>query len=105
MTRCTIEPRSKKYVKGYGLLSFESSLSNKYERQLLNAATKTGLNALRTATKKAGSKAAEAKGGFTGNKIANKIVKPKSPADENSKNVEEIIIPPEKREEMWSELR
>ena len=42
-------------------------------------------------------KAAEAKGEFIGNKIADKIMKQKPAIDENSRNVEEIIIPPEKR--------
>ena len=92
-------------LKDIDFLLFGSSLSNKYERQLLDDATKTGLNALRTAIKKAGSKAAEANWEFVGNKIANKILKPISLEDENSKNVEEIIIPPEKREEMLNELR
>ena len=48
-------------------------------------------------------------GEFLGNKIANtatksndnKILEP----DENSRNVEEIIIPLEKRDKMWSKLR
>ena len=39
----SIEPRTRKYVKGYGFLSFERNLSNKYGQQLLDAATKTEL--------------------------------------------------------------
>ena len=42
-------------------------------------------------------KAPEATGEFRGNKIVNKIVKPKLVIDENSRNVEEMIIPTEKR--------
>ena len=49
-------------------------------------------NALKTASK---NEAAEATGEFIGNKIPDKIVKP----------VEEMIIPPEKREEILNELR
>ena len=30
MTRYSIEPRMKKYVKGYGFLSFTRNLSNEY---------------------------------------------------------------------------
>ena len=53
-------------------------------------------------------KAAEVTGKFLGNKIADtvtkssddKIVKQKSVIDEDSRNVEEIITPPEKREEI-----
>ena len=71
----------------------------------MDGATKTKINALKTASKKLICKAAEATGEFLGNKIANKIVKQKPVTDENSRNVEEIIIPPEKREEILNELR
>ena len=60
------------------------------------------------ASKKVVHKAVEATGKFLGNKIAdaiaksydNKIVKP----HENSRNVIEIIIPPEKKEEILNDL-
>ena len=47
-----------------------------------------------------GDEAAEASGEF----IENKILNPKSVPDDNSRNVEEIKIPPEKREEIFNEL-
>ena len=47
--------------------------------------------------KKVVHKAAEATDRFMGNKIADKIMKPKLTADENSRNAEEIIISLEKR--------
>ena len=68
-----------------------------YGKQLLDKATKTRLDASKTTSKNVIHKAAEAKREFLGNKFSNKIVKPKLMPDENSKNVEEIIIPPEKR--------
>ena len=43
-------------------------------------------------------KAAEATGEFIWNKIADNFVKPKPLPTENSRNVEEIISPPEERE-------
>ena len=55
--------------------------------------------------KKVVHKAAIATGAFIGNKIAEKIVKPKHVIDENPRSVEEIITPPEKREEILNELR
>ena len=76
------EPRTRKYVKAYGILSFARKLSNKYGKHLLD----TAVDALKTASKKL----AEAAGEFIRNEITDKIVKP----------VEEIIIPPEKREEI-----
>ena len=47
-----------------------------------------------------GDEAAEASGEF----IENKILNPKPVPDDNSRNVEEIKIPPEKREEIFNEL-
>ena len=52
MTCYSIEPRMRKYVKGYGFLSFTRNLSNKYGKQLLNTATKTGLDVLKLLSKK-----------------------------------------------------
>ena len=52
MTQYSIEPRSRKNVKGCGFLSFARNLSNKYGKQLLDTATKTGLDALKNASKK-----------------------------------------------------
>ena len=44
MQRYSIEPRTRKYVTGYGFLSF----ARKHKKQLLN----TGLNTVKTASKK-----------------------------------------------------
>ena len=73
--RYSIEPITRKYVKGYGFWSFKRSLSSKNGKQLLDAATKAELDALKTATKKVSRKTAKAIGEVTGNKIADKIVK------------------------------
>ena len=104
MTRYSLEPGTKKYVKVYGFLSFGRSLSTKYRKQLLDAATKTGLDALKTTSKKVRHKAAEATGEFIGNKIANKFVKPKPVPEAHSKNIEKIFIPSEEREEILNKL-
>ena len=48
----SIERRTRKYVKEYGFLSFERNLFNKYGKQSLHTVTTTGLDALKTATKK-----------------------------------------------------
>ena len=45
-------------------------------------------------------KAAEATCEFIGNKIADKTEEQKPVIEENSRNVEKIIIPPEKREKI-----
>ena len=51
MTPYYMEPRTKKYIKGHGFFSFAKNLSNKQRKQLLDTATKTGLDVLKTATK------------------------------------------------------
>ena len=48
-------------------------------------------------------KTTEATREFIGNKITEKIVKPKT--DKISGNIEEIVLPPEKRRQMLSNLR
>ena len=50
MTHYYIEPRTRKHVKRYGFLLFARNLSNKYGKQFLEIATKTGLDALKTAS-------------------------------------------------------
>ena len=75
MKQYSIEPRTRQYVKGYRFLSF----ARKYKKQLLD----TGLDALKSASKKLGHKSAEATGEFIGNKIVDKTVKPKHVIDEN----------------------
>ena len=79
---------------------FARNFSNKYRKQLLN----TGLDAFKTASKKSVHKAAEAAGEFIGNEIAGKIVKQKPAIGENARNVEEIIISPEKREAILNKI-
>ena len=51
MTRYSIKPRAKKSVKGYGFLSFARNLCKKYGKILLDTATKTRLDAAKTASK------------------------------------------------------
>ena len=71
--------------------------SNKYGKQLLDTATKTGIGVLKTSSKNVTHKAAEATGEFIGKKIAAKTAKPKPVPDVNSRNNEEMIIPSEKK--------
>ena len=110
--RYSIEPRGRIYVKGYGFLSFAKnmckSLSNKYGQKLLDSANKSTADAIKTASKRAIQKTAEATGDLIDNKIADKITrvsKKKStkelPNDETEEDTEIIAhkkryISPEK---------
>ena len=94
--RYSLEPNYRRYVIGYGFLSFARKLGDEYGKKLMNTATKTGINAARkfgdkygknlmntakkqgtnfakTAGKKIIEKSAEATGDLIGNKIADKI--------------------------------
>ena len=71
----------------------------------MDAATKTGLDALKTATKKVVHEESEATGKFIGKKNYWSTYKSKPVSDGNLRSVEEIIISPEKREEILNELR
>ena len=97
MTRYSIEPRTRKYVKGYGFLSFARNLSNKYKKQLLD----TELDPLKTASKKVVHKTVE----FLGNEIVDAVNISYKAKIVKTKFVEERIIPPEKREDILIELR
>ena len=102
------EPKFRKYVKGYGFLSFARKFGDKYGKKLIDIATKTGIDAAKTASKRVVQKTAEATGDLIGNKIADKITsigKTKEKEKENTNNPEEIYIPPEKRQQINDDLR
>ena len=71
--RYSIEPRDRIYVKGYGFLSFAKNMSNKYGQKLFDTAKKSTTDAIKTASKRAIQKTAEATSYLIGNKIADKI--------------------------------
>ena len=50
--RCSTEPKYRKYVKGYGFLSFAKKIGNKYGKKIMEAATKTEIDAAKTASKR-----------------------------------------------------
>ena len=113
MIRYSIEPRFRKYVKGYCFLSFSKNFHIKYGKKLMDAATKTGIDAAKITSKRVAQKTAEATGDLIGNKIADKITsigkpkeKPKEKLKEKPKEKpEEIYIPPEKRQQIIDDLR
>ena len=70
--RYSIELRDRKYVKGYGFLSFAKNLSNKYSQKLLDSGKKCTTDAIKTASKRAIQKTAEATGDLIGKEIADR---------------------------------
>ena len=77
----------RKYVKGYGFLSFARTFLCKYRKKSMDTATKTGIDASKTTSKRVVQKTAEATGGLIGNKIADKITSvDKSKEEKKRKN-------------------
>ena len=72
----SIEPKTRKYIKRCGFLSF----ARKYKKQLLD----TGLDAVKTASRKAGK--------FLGNKTAGAVTKSNDDKIVKQEPFEEIII-------------
>ena len=81
MTRYSVEPRTRNYVKGYEFLSF----TGKYKKQLLDA----GIDASKKVVHKAGE--------FLGNKIEDVVTKSNDDNIEKQEPVEKIIIPLERK--------
>ena len=71
--RYSTEPKFRKYVQGYGFLSFARRLGGRYGKKLIDTATKTGIDAENTASKRVVQETAEATGDLIDNKIADKI--------------------------------
>ena len=50
--RYSLEPKYRKYQQGHGFLSFARKFGDKYGKKLMDAATKTRLDAAKTASKR-----------------------------------------------------
>ena len=123
--RYSLEPSYRKYVQGQGFMSFAKNISNKYGkklldksidvsnkygRKLLDKSIDAGKDFAKKAGKKALHKSAEATGEIIGNKIANRITKkPRNKMQKEDDRImeetQEIIIPPEKRQQIIKDLK
>ena len=84
-------------------LSSAKKFGNKYGKTLMDTPTKTGIDAAKTASKRVVQRTAE---DLIGNKIADKITSIGKPKEkEKTKEIEEIYIPPEKRQQIIDDLR
>ena len=116
--RQSVEPKHRRYVKGYGFLSF----ANKYGKKMTNAGIKAGkkiteskntCDFAKTTGKKIISKTAEATGDLVGSKIADKTTSMKkhpsghsiSEKERQIDETDDVFIPPEKRALIIKDLR
>ena len=60
--RYSIKLRHRKYIERYGFLLFGKTFGNKYWKKIMDAATKTGINAAKATSKKVVQKPAETTG-------------------------------------------
>ena len=109
--RYSIEPKDRRYVKGYGFLSFSESIgkniSNKHSQKFVDTAKKSATDAIKTASKIAIKQIAEATGDLIGNKTADKITntsKKSKDLHSNEANNERYISLQEKQQ-VTDELR
>ena len=127
MMRCSVQPRNRIFVKGYGFLSFaknmgknigkniSKNLSCKHSQKFLDHAKKSATDALKTASKRTIQKTAAAIVDLIGKKIADKITKISNNSQKNnSKTVtnqhdkeipRERYISPEERQKIIDVLR
>ena len=127
--RYSLEPSYRKYVQGQGFMSFAKNIGNKYGKRLLDKSIDVGKNIsnkhvrkildksmdagkvfAKIAGKKALHKSAEATGEMIGNKIAGRItrssrIKAQKEDDRIMEETQELIIPPEKREQIIRDLK
>ena len=113
MTHYSVQPRDRIFVKVYGFLSFARDMgrnivrnivSSKYGQKLIYHAKQSATDTLKTASKRAIQKTAEATGDLIGHKIADKITRvsktsPKNNLEINGKELlRERYISPELRQ-------
>ena len=119
----SVQQRDRILVKDFGFLSFprnmdkvvgkniNKSLSSKYNQKLLDHAKQSAIDVLKTSSKRAIQKTAEATDDLIGNKIADKItgVSKTLPNNNSGTNEEEILterfIPSELIQETIDDLR
>ena len=90
--RYSTESKHRKYVEGYGFLSFARKSGDKNGKKLIDTATKTGIDVAKIVSKRVVQK--------TGNKIADKITLTGKKKEDETNKRQEIYIPTEKRQQI-----
>ena len=103
--RYSTEPKYKKYIEGYGFLSFARKFGDKYGKKLMDTATKTGIDAAKTASKWVVQKTAEATGDLIEKNIADKITSLGKTKSKEKEDERQEIYMPQKRQQIMDELR
>ena len=103
--RYSIEPRERRYVKGYGFMSFARNFSDKYSKSLMDASKKFA----KIAGKEIFKETAKATGDLIGSKIADKIIAKPSKKSHDGEVIngipKERYISPKERQKIIDELK
>ena len=99
----SIEPRERRYVKGYGFVSFARNFSDKYSKSLMDKGIDVRKKCAKTPGKKILQETAKATGDLTGNKIADKITSASKKSHDEVNN--ERYISPKERQKIFDELK
>ena len=123
--RYSLEASYRRYVQGQGFMSFAKNIGNKYGRKifdksmdvskkygnkLFDNSVSAGKDFAKIAGKKVLTKSANATGDMIGNKIADRITKSSRNKEQKEddrimEETQELIIPPEKREQIIRDLK
>ena len=105
--RYSIEPRERRYVKGYGFVSFERNFSDKYSKSLMDKGIDVSKKFAKDVGKKILKETAKATGDLIGNKIADRITSAskKSHDQVNNEILKERYISPKDRQKIINELK
>ena len=104
--RYSIEPRERRFVKGYGFMSFPRNFSDKYTKSLMDKVIDLSKIFAKTAGKKILKETKKATGDLIGNKIADKITaKPHNEDEVNNEIPKEKNISPKERQKIIDELK
>ena len=95
MTRYSVQPRDRIFVRGYGLLSFarnigkniSKNLSSKYSQKLLDHVKQSATDSLKTDSKRAIQKTAKATADLNGTKVADKITRVSKTSQKQIKSI------------------
>ena len=105
--RYSIEPRERRFVKGYGFKSFARNFSDKYSKSLMDKGIDVSKKFAKTAGKKILKETVKATGDLIGNKIADKITSAskKSHDQVNNEMLKERYISPKDTQKIINELK
>ena len=105
--RYSTEPKERRFVKGYGFMSFARNFSDKYSKSLMDKGIDVSKKFAKTVGKKVLKETAKAIGDLIGNKIADKITSAskKSHDEVNNEILKERYISPKDRQKIINELK